>query len=178
MVTPEFGTSKDPLKALLTRIPKGVFRWVKRAWRRRCPPLFHHNREWSPVLQADHHHHDDDDDEHEGVRLEEALPPVGAGVGVDGGPGDFEQPEEDEEGGEGGGARGVVIKGLRKEFGSKVAVAGLDLRLRVGDITCLLGHNGAGECFFFFICFAVAVTYSMYRTIYRTAVYMALPGTG
>ncbi|CAM9472264.1 unnamed protein product [Scytosiphon promiscuus] len=27
----------------------------------------------------------------------------------------------------------------------KVAVAGLDLRLRVGDITCLLGHNGAGK---------------------------------
>ncbi|CAM9924170.1 unnamed protein product, partial [Hapterophycus canaliculatus] len=64
-------------------------------------------------------------------------------IGVEGDPEDFE-PLELEGGGEGEG-RGVVIKGLRKEFGSKVAVAGLDLRLRVGDITCLLGHNGAGK---------------------------------
>lgn len=61
---------------------------------------------------------------------------------VEGDPADFEPLEE---GGEGG--QGVVIAGLRKEFGSKVAVAGLDLRLLPGDITCLLGHNGAGEMY-------------------------------
>lgn len=70
----------------------------------------------------------------------------GSSVGVEGGPADFEPLEGGGYAeGEGGRGRGVVIKGLRKEFGSKVAVAGLDLRLRVGDITCLLGHNGAGE---------------------------------
>lgn len=62
-------------------------------------------------------------------------------MGVEGDPGDFEPLEES--GGEN--KQGVVIAGLRKEFGSKVAVAGLDLRLLPGDITCLLGHNGAGE---------------------------------
>lgn len=139
MVTPEFGTSKDPLKAL-TCVPVSVFRWTKRAWRRRFPPL-HHNRSWAPVLQTDH----DDHEGSVGVLFEEALSQPG-GVGVEGGSDDFEICEE--EGGDAAGegeGRGVVIKGLRKEFGSKVAVAGLDLHLRVGDITCLLGHNGAGE---------------------------------
>ncbi|KAJ8577610.1 hypothetical protein ON010_g1598 [Phytophthora cinnamomi] len=45
--------------------------------------------------------------------------------------------------------RAVVIKGLRKEFsvpgGKKIAVHGLDLKLYEGQITCLLGHNGAGK---------------------------------
>lgn len=106
--------------------------------------MHRHHHDWAPVLQLD----DDVEDEGSvgGVRLEEALPPPG-GVGVEGGLDDFEQLEEEGGGAGEGGGRGVVIKGLRKEFGSKVAVAGLDLRLRVGDITCLLGHNGAGECF-------------------------------
>ncbi|ETP45729.1 hypothetical protein F442_07924 [Phytophthora nicotianae P10297] len=43
----------------------------------------------------------------------------------------------------------VVISGLRKEFsvpgGKKIAVHGLDLKLYEGQITCLLGHNGAGK---------------------------------
>ncbi|KAG7387511.1 hypothetical protein PHYPSEUDO_014033 [Phytophthora pseudosyringae] len=43
----------------------------------------------------------------------------------------------------------VVITGLRKEFsvpgGKKVAVHGLHLKLYEGQITCLLGHNGAGK---------------------------------
>ncbi|RLN60218.1 hypothetical protein BBJ28_00003724 [Nothophytophthora sp. Chile5] len=45
--------------------------------------------------------------------------------------------------------RAVVIANLRKEFsvpgGTKVAVHGLDLTLYEGQITCLLGHNGAGK---------------------------------
>ncbi|KAG3104403.1 ATP-binding cassette sub-family A member 3 [Phytophthora cactorum] len=45
--------------------------------------------------------------------------------------------------------RAVVITGLRKEFlvpgGKKIAVHGLDLKLYEGQITCLLGHNGAGK---------------------------------
>lgn len=78
---------------------------------------------------------------------EEASVRGGGGGLVEGDPGDFEPLE----GGEGeGGAAGVVIAGLRKEFGDKVAVAGLDLRLVPGDITCLLGHNGAGKFAFFF----------------------------
>ncbi|CAN0051014.1 unnamed protein product [Ectocarpus sp. 4 AP-2014] len=39
----------------------------------------------------------------------------------------------------------AVLYGLLAWYLDKVAVAGLDLRLRVGDITCLLGHNGAGK---------------------------------
>ncbi|KAL4144394.1 hypothetical protein PRNP1_013527 [Phytophthora ramorum] len=45
--------------------------------------------------------------------------------------------------------RAVVIAGLRKEFsvpgGTKIAVDGLRLKLYEGQITCLLGHNGAGK---------------------------------
>lgn len=51
-------------------------------------------------------------------------------------------------------AKGVVISGLRKEFGSKTAVEGLNLRLRPGDITCLLGHNGAGGSCHVLWCYA------------------------
>ncbi|CAM9145594.1 unnamed protein product [Choristocarpus tenellus] len=44
-----------------------------------------------------------------------------------------------------GEGEGVSIERLRREFGDKVAVAGLDLKLVPGDVTCLLGHNGAGK---------------------------------
>lgn len=64
-------------------------------------------------------------------------------AGTEGSPDDFEPLEEGADGV--GGGEGVIISGLRKEFGSKVAVVGLNLRLLPGDITCLLGHNGAGE---------------------------------
>lgn len=47
------------------------------------------------------------------------------------------------------GGRCVTVRGLRKEFdtpdGKKVAVDGLDLSFFEGQITCLLGHNGAGK---------------------------------
>ena len=40
---------------------------------------------------------------------------------------------------------GIEIKGLRKEFGSKVAVKALDLRISEGSLYALLGVNGAGK---------------------------------
>jgi ATP-binding cassette subfamily A (ABC1) protein 3 len=39
----------------------------------------------------------------------------------------------------------MMIRGLRKHFGSKVAVDGLDLDMFEGQIFALLGHNGAGK---------------------------------
>ena len=39
----------------------------------------------------------------------------------------------------------VHIHGLRKQFGKKTAVDGLSLSMYSGQITALLGHNGAGE---------------------------------
>lgn len=153
VVTPEFGTSQDPLKAV-TSLPRALFRW---ALRRRLSLQSHG---WIPVEQTEQEEVVGQDEENAsdggpaGARLEEAPLP-GAEGGVGGHAADFE-PLEEEEGGAGV-LRGVVITGLRKEFGSKVAVAGLDLRLRVGDITCLLGHNGAGEpVVFFFYCTSVS----------------------
>lgn len=40
---------------------------------------------------------------------------------------------------------GIELKGLRKEFGSKVAVKELDLRIPEGSLYALLGVNGAGK---------------------------------
>lgn len=40
---------------------------------------------------------------------------------------------------------GIEIKGLRKEFGGKVAVKALDLRIPEGSLYALLGVNGAGK---------------------------------
>ncbi len=40
---------------------------------------------------------------------------------------------------------GIELKGLRKEFGSKVAVKALDLRIPEGSLYALLGVNGAGK---------------------------------
>lgn len=42
-------------------------------------------------------------------------------------------------------AAAVVIDGLRKTFGDKVAVAGLDLRVARGSFFGLVGPNGAGK---------------------------------
>ncbi|MEI7729872.1 MAG: ABC transporter ATP-binding protein [Verrucomicrobiota bacterium] len=39
----------------------------------------------------------------------------------------------------------IELKGARKEFGARVAVAGLDLAVQRGEIFGLLGHNGAGK---------------------------------
>lgn len=129
VVSSEFGISRDPLEAL-TSVPRAAFRWV---WRYGFPARFF-SRGWAPVPQTDR-----DNGDH-APSPEEGRPREG-GVGVEGGAADFEPL-----GAEGEGEReGVVINRLRKEFDGKVAVAGLDLRLRVGDITCLLGHNGAGE---------------------------------
>lgn len=40
---------------------------------------------------------------------------------------------------------GIELKGLRKEFGCKVAVRDLDLRIPEGSLYALLGVNGAGK---------------------------------
>jgi ABC-2 type transport system ATP-binding protein len=39
----------------------------------------------------------------------------------------------------------VVIHGLRKVFGSRVAVEGLELSIRRGEVFGLLGPNGSGK---------------------------------
>jgi ABC-2 type transport system ATP-binding protein len=44
-----------------------------------------------------------------------------------------------------GGTAAVEVRGLRKRYGDKQAVAGLDLRVEQGEIFALLGPNGAGK---------------------------------
>jgi len=39
----------------------------------------------------------------------------------------------------------VVVRGLRKSFGQKLAVAGIDLDVKAGSFTGLVGPNGAGK---------------------------------
>jgi ABC-2 type transport system ATP-binding protein len=39
----------------------------------------------------------------------------------------------------------IVVRGLRKSYGSTVAVAGVDLAVRRGEVFALLGPNGAGK---------------------------------
>jgi len=39
----------------------------------------------------------------------------------------------------------MTVRNLRKQFGSKSAVDGLDLDMFEGQIFGLLGHNGAGK---------------------------------
>ena len=39
----------------------------------------------------------------------------------------------------------LLVNGLRKTFGDKVAVGGLDLTVRAGELYALLGPNGAGK---------------------------------
>ena len=39
----------------------------------------------------------------------------------------------------------VAVHGLRKSFGKKVAVAGIDLEIAAGSLTGLVGPNGAGK---------------------------------
>ena len=43
------------------------------------------------------------------------------------------------------GRAGVVIMGLTKHFGEKIAVNNMHLNMYEGQITALLGHNGAGK---------------------------------
>lgn len=39
----------------------------------------------------------------------------------------------------------VQVKGLRKEYGKKMAVVGLDLEIKAGELFALVGPNGAGK---------------------------------
>ena len=39
----------------------------------------------------------------------------------------------------------VVVRGLRKSFGAKEAVAGIDLEIAAGSLAGLVGPNGAGK---------------------------------
>ena len=43
------------------------------------------------------------------------------------------------------GAAAVVVRGLRKTFGAKEAVAGIDLEIAAGSLAGLVGPNGAGK---------------------------------
>src|SRR5512142_1060998 len=43
------------------------------------------------------------------------------------------------------GGAAVVVRGLRKKFGAKEAVAGIDLEVAAGSLTGLVGPNGAGK---------------------------------
>lgn len=53
--------------------------------------------------------------------------------------------DSDESGGDGGSHPiAVEMRNLRKVYGQQVAVRGLSLQMRLGEITSLLGHNGAG----------------------------------
>src|SRR5215469_2134739 len=43
------------------------------------------------------------------------------------------------------GGAAVVVRGLRKKFGTKEAVAGIDLQVAAGSLAGLVGPNGAGK---------------------------------
>ena len=43
------------------------------------------------------------------------------------------------------GGPGVTVRGLRKKFGDKEAVAGIDLEIAAGSLAGLVGPNGAGK---------------------------------
>lgn len=47
--------------------------------------------------------------------------------------------------GPGTGGAAVVVRGLRKKFGAKEAVAGIDLEVAAGSLAGLVGPNGAGK---------------------------------
>jgi len=43
----------------------------------------------------------------------------------------------------------LETQGLEKHFGGVRAVAGIDFRVRQGELRCLIGPNGAGKSTFF-----------------------------
>jgi len=45
----------------------------------------------------------------------------------------------------GPGEPAIVVRGLRKKFGAKEAVAGIDLKIAAGSLAGLVGPNGAGK---------------------------------
>ena len=42
-------------------------------------------------------------------------------------------------------APGIEVRGLRKSYGKKVVLDGIDLTVAAGTVTALLGPNGAGK---------------------------------
>lgn len=145
VVPPEYGTAQDPLH-FLTALPRACVRRMAKVYRDRRSSAT--SRWWTPVQDIE------SDDVENGPKSFSGDEEE-AGVETNSDPRDFEPLNASSVGGaRGGGALGggsgagedgVVISELRKEFGAKVAVAGLNLRLLPGDITCILGHNGAGE---------------------------------
>jgi ABC-2 type transport system ATP-binding protein len=58
---------------------------------------------------------------------------------------DAELPRYPGRAGPGTGGAAVVVRGLRKKFGAKEAVAGIDLEVAAGSLAGLVGPNGAGK---------------------------------
>ena len=42
-------------------------------------------------------------------------------------------------------AAAIEVRGLRKSYGPREVLHGLDLTVRTGEVFCLLGPNGAGK---------------------------------
>jgi ATP-binding cassette, subfamily A (ABC1), member 3 len=118
---------------LLSILVLSILTWylnrvVPPAYGQALPPWFPFTRAyWCPLSTVPH---DDDDEQQEALtnnadELDVPLEPVSDTL---------KQQARD--------GQNIEIKNLRKDFGEKVAVDGLNLSIYNGQITALLGHNG------------------------------------